>query len=282
MLAPEGDAVSWSRAFQVAKIPPQEKIVPTQPAASPVVNRLIDGLPGRQRDRVLEQCTTVQLVFGEVLCDAGALAKHVYFPLTGFISMVATVSNQPPLEMRMIGNEGMLGATLVLGVITSPLRAMVQGPGSALRMTVARFRRELRNSVELRRTLDNYLYVLFEQLAQTAACNSFHEVQARLARWLLMTHDRACGGRFRLTHLILADMLGVRRSAVTIAAGELQRRRIIHYTRGHISVLSRRGLEAASCECYAAAIEAYDRLLPSSASGDGQKSRPKDEYTDRG
>jgi CRP-like cAMP-binding protein len=169
--------------------------------------------------------------------------------------------------MSMIGNEGMLGATLALGVTTNPLRAVVQGSGSALRMTIARFRRELRTSAELRRTLDMYLYVLFEQLAQTAACNSFHEAQARLARWLLMTHDRAHGGRFRLTHLFLAEMLGVRRSAVTIAAGELQRRRLIHYTRGHISVLSRSGLEAASCECYAAALEAYDRCLPASANG---------------
>jgi len=258
----------------VAKILPQEKIVPARLPVSPVVNRLIEGLPGKQRDRLLEQCTPVQLAFGDILCDAGTAAKHVYFPLGGFISLVVTVSAEPPLEMSMIGNEGMLGATLALGVTTSPLRAVVQGSGSALRMTIARFRRELRNSAELRRTLDMYLYVLFEQLAQTAACNSFHEVQARLARWLLMTHDRAPGGRFRLTHLFLAEMLGVRRSAVTIAAGVLQRRRLIHYTRGHISVLSRSGLEAASCECYAAALEAYGRRLPASANGGREHVKP--------
>lgn len=237
--------------------------------ASPAVNRLIDGLPRRHRDRLLEQCTPVQLVFGDVLSDARAPAKHVYFPLTGFISLVASVSGEPPLEMGMIGNEGMLGATVTLGVNATPLRALVQGSGSARRLTIARFRRELGQCAELRRTLDSYLFVLYEQLAQTAACNSFHEVQARLARWLLMTHDRAHGTRFRLTHLFLAEMLGVRRSAVTIAAGELQRSRLIHYTRGRISVLSRRGLEAASCECYAAAVDAYDRRLPVSAKGGG-------------
>ena len=239
--------------------------MPARLPASPVVNRLIDRLPGKQRDRLLEQCTPVQLTFGDILCDAGTVMKHVYFPLGGFISRVASVSAQPPLEMNMIGNEGMLGATLALGVTTSPLRAVVQGSGSALRMTIAQFRRELRHSLGLRRTLNGYLYVLIEQLAQTAACNCFHDVQARLARRLLLAHDCAHGGRFRLTHLFLAEMLGVRRSAVTIAAGELQRRRLIHYTRGHIGVLSRSGLEAASCECYAAAIDAYDRRLPASA-----------------
>jgi CRP-like cAMP-binding protein len=251
----------------VARIPPQENVVPDLQLASPVVNRLIDGLPDEPRGRLLERCSPVRLVFGDVLCDAGAPAEHVYFPLTGFVSLVATVNGQPPLEMGMIGNEGMLGATLMLGVTTAPLRAVVQGSGSALRMTIAQFHRELSNGAELRRTLDSYLFVLYEQLAQTAACNSFHEVQARLARWLMMTHDRAHGARFRLTHLFLGEMLGVRRSAVTIAAGELQRRQLIQYTRGKVRVLSRRGLEAASCECYAAAIDAYDRRLPIGAIG---------------
>jgi CRP-like cAMP-binding protein len=251
----------------VAKISQQENVVPDLHSASPEVNRLIDGLPRRHRDRLLGQCTPVRLVFGDVLCDAGTPAKQVFFPLTGFISLVATVNGQPPLVMGMIGNEGLLGATLALGVTTTPLRAVVQGGGSAWRLSVTQFRRELSASAELRRTVDNYLYVVFEQLAQTVACNSFHEVQARLARWLLMTHDRAHGARFRLTHLFLAEMLGVRRSAVTIAAGDLQRRQLIQYTRGKISVLSRRGLEAASCECYAAAVDAYDRRLPVNAIG---------------
>jgi CRP-like cAMP-binding protein len=234
----------------------------TAPDPSPVVNRLIQSMPDSARARLLAHCTQEQLAFGEVLCETTKPIRHVYFPLTGFISLVAAVSGHRPLEMGMIGNEGMLGATLALGISAAPLQAIVQGAGTALRMTTAQFRLHLRGSPELQRTLNGYLYVLIEQLTQTAACNSFHEVQARLARWLLMTNDRAHGDRFHLTHQFLAQMLGVRRSAVTIAAGDLQRRQLIGYTRGQITVRSRRGLEQASCECYAAAVAAYARQLP--------------------
>lgn len=230
--------------------------------ATPVVNHLIQSMPSQARERLLAQCTPEQLVFGDVLCDSTKPIRHVHFPLTGFISLVAAVSGRRPIEMGMIGNEGMLGATLQLGINAAPLQAVVQGAGSALRITAAEFRTQLRKSPELQRTLDGYLYVLIEQLTQTAACNSFHEVQARLARWLLMTHDRAHSDQFHLTHLFLAQMLGVRRSAVTIAAGDLQRQQLIRYTRGQITVLSRRGLEQVSCECYAAAVNAYDRRMP--------------------
>lgn len=230
--------------------------------SSPGVNCLIQSLPSGTRAQLLAQCRPEQLVFGEVLSDPGKPIRHVHFPLTGYISLVATVSGHRPIEMGMIGNEGMLGATLTLGISTAPLRAVVQGAGSALRMTAAQFHLQLRQSPDLQRTLDRYLYVLIEQLAQNAACNAFHEVQARLARRLLMTQDRAHSDHFRLTHQVLAGMLGVRRSAVTIAAGELQRQQLICYTRGQITIRSRRGLEEASCECYAAAKDAYDRLLP--------------------
>lgn len=239
----------------------QETTVTTQ-FSTPVVNRLIQSMPENARTRLLAHCTPEQLVFGDVLCDSSKPISQVYFPLTGFISLVTTVSGRRPIEMGMIGNEGMLGATLQLGINAAPLQAVVQGAGSALRITAAEFRTQLRKSPELQRTLDGYLYVLIEQLTQTAACNSFHEVQARLARWLLMTHDRAHSDQFHLTHLFLAQMLGVRRSAVTIAAGALQRQQLIRYTRGQITVLSRQGLEEASCECYAAAVDAYDRQLP--------------------
>lgn len=228
-------------------------------AKSKVVNRLIQGLPRSERDRFLAGCTPVDLVFGEVLCEPDEPFKHVYFPLTGFISLVATVRAHQPLEMGLIGNEGMLGATLVLGVNTVPLRGVVQGSGRALRMSAARFRRELQRTPSLLRALSRYLYVLMAQLSQTAACTRFHEVAARLARWLLMTHDRAHADHFHLTHKFLADMLGVRRSGVTIAAGDLQRRDLIRYTRGEINILDRRGLEAASCECYGAVINDYAR-----------------------
>lgn len=227
----------------------------------PVVNRLIEGLSRRERSQFLEQCEPVDLVFGTVLCEPDEPFRHVYFPLTGFISLVAKVRSHPPLEMGLIGNEGMLGVTLVLGINAVPLQGVVQGSGSALRMSAAQFRRRTRDSPAFLRTLNHYLYVLMAQLSQTAVCTRFHEVEARLARWLLMTHDRSHADHFHLTHEFLADMIGVRRSGVTIAAGALQRRGLIRYTRGEIGILDRPGLEAASCECYAAVIDDYARLL---------------------
>lgn len=203
----------------------------------------------------------VDLSFGTILCEPDQRYRHVYFPLTGFISVVAKVGGHQPLEMGMIGNEGMLGVTLVLGIGVAPLRGVVQGSGSALRMTVAQLRRGLRDSPSLLRVLNRYLYVLMAQLSQTTICTRFHEVEARLARWLLMTHDRAHAGHFHLTHEFLADMLGVRRSAVTIAAGALRERKLISYVRGEIRVLSRQGLEAASCECYRAGVDDYTRVF---------------------
>lgn len=245
-------------------------------ATAPVVNRLIDNLPHAQRGRMLAQCTPIYMTFGEVLCDTGSDVTQVYFPLTGFISRVASVDGQQPLEMGLIGNEGMFGAMLALGINTTPLQGIVQGSGSALRMTASRFRRQLRESPALHAILDQYLYVLIEQLAQTAACNCFHAVRGRLARWLLMTHDRSPGDHFHLTHQFLAEMLGVRRSAVTIAAGKLQQQNLIRYTRGQISVLSRRGLEMASCECYIKSVKAYDRRLPMASShGRAGKTGPR-------
>ncbi len=243
--------------------------------STPVVNRLIDELPRKQRDRLLAHCTPVHMTFGEVLCDSGSRVTHVYFPLTGFISLVTNVNGQQPIEIGMIGNEGVLGATLALGISITPLQGVVQGSGSALRITSSQFRRQLQETPALQTILDHYLYILIEQLAQTAACNCFHEVRARLARWLLMTHDRSAGDDFHLTHQFLAEMLGVRRSAVTIAAGELQQQQLIRYTRGQINVLSRRGLEKASCECYARTVKAYDRQLPVAAHGRAGKTGPR-------
>lgn len=226
-----------------------------------VTNQLLAGLPRAERARVLSCCETVDLVFGTILCEPEQPLRQVYFPLTGFISLVAIVQGHPPLEMGLIGSEGMHGATLVLGVDAAPLRGVVQGSGTALRMSSAQLLRTLRDCPVLLRTIKRYLYVLMAQLSQTAGCTRFHEVEARLARWLLMTHDRAHADHFHLTHEFLADMLGVRRSGVTIAAGTLQRRKLISYTRGEISVLDRKGLEGASCECYDAVIDDYARLL---------------------
>lgn len=227
----------------------------------PIVNRLLEFLPRHARDRLLSECEPVSLVFDTVLCERGSSYRHVYFPLGGSISLVATVGAHPPLEIALIGNEGMLGATLVLGVDRARLRGIVQGAGSAWRIPAPRFRRAMRESPALRDVVMRYLFVVIAQLSQSTACTRFHEVEARLARWLLMTHDRAHADRFHLTHLFLADMLGVRRSAVTIAAGALQRRKLISYARGEIDVVDRKGLEAASCECYQNVIRDYQRMF---------------------
>lgn len=204
--------------------------------------------------------------FDECIGEKAMRIRHVYFPLSGYASLVISISGHKPLELNMIGNEGMLGAELVLGTRIAPYRSVVQGAGTALRLGVSAFARQLDSSPALRKICNRYFYVLVEQLAQSIACNCFHEVTQRLARWLLMSHDRAEGKDLELTHAFLAAMLGVRRSAVTIAAGHLQQEKLISYSRGQIRVLSRTGLEEVSCECYAASVKAYeDGLLASSS-----------------
>jgi CRP-like cAMP-binding protein len=226
-------------------------------APSRVANRLLSRLPRREHDWILRRGERVDLAFGTVLCQPDAPLSHVYFPVTATISLVMPVQGRKPLELGLIGSEGMLGATVALGINAMPLRAAVQGAGAALCLPATRFRRQLRHSPALLRRLNRHLYVLMAQLSQTAACTRFHGVEPRLARWLLETHDRAHGDRFQLTHEFLAGMLGARRSGVTIAAGDLQRRELISYSRGTIEVLDRRGLEAAACECYRAVAEDY-------------------------
>ena len=226
-----------------------------------IANNLIECLSRSERSRLLQRCEPVDLILGAILSETNQPFEHVYFPLTGFISLMMRVGEHPPLEMGLIGSEGMLGVTLVLGVNTAPLRAVVQGPGTALRMTAKQLRSEMRDSPALVGMLHRYLYVLMAQLAQTGACTHFHEIEPRLARWLLMTHDRAHADHFYLTHKYLADMLGVQRSAITIAAGSLQRKHLIEYSRGDICILDRGGLEAASCECYAAVMGDYARVF---------------------
>lgn len=227
----------------------------------PILNRLLEVLPRPVRDGLLAECEPVSLTFGTILCERGQPYRHVYFPLGGIVSDVATVGNHPPLEIALIGNEGMLGATLLLGITTAGSQSIVQGAGTAWRMPAAKFRRALRERPALRDVVGKYLYVLLKQLSQSTACTRFHEAEARLARWLLMTHDRSHADRFHLTHQYLADMLGVRRSAVTIAAGALHRRKLIRYARGNIEVVDRKGLEAAACECYQVVTGDYKRMF---------------------
>lgn len=232
---------------------------PTKPA--PAANRLLATLPRKDHQRFLAGCEPVELVFAEVLAEPGEPIRHVYFPTESFISLTTPTDSCANVEVGLIGDEGMLGISLILGVDVSPLHALVQGEGRALRMEAASFRRELELSSTLQPLLQRYLYVVMSQLAQTAACTRAHVVEARLARWLLMTQDRAHSDAFRLTHEFLAYMLGVRRAGVTKAAASLQNRKLISYTRGDITILHRGGLEAASCGCYEADITTYDRMM---------------------
>lgn len=227
-------------------------------------NLLLNHLPSKELKRVLMDCESVKLEFGNILCETTQPFCHLYFPLNSFISVVTTLRQHRPLELSLIGNEGMLGATLALGIDSAPNHAVVQGSGSALRISAMQLNRALCECPTLRRTLNRYLYVMLTQLSQNAACGHFHELEPRLAKWLLMAHDRAHSDRFYLTHEYLADMLGVRRSGVTIAAGALQLRQLIRYRRGQITILDRPGLEATACECYAALCEGYTRLLAAS------------------
>lgn len=224
-------------------------------------NRLLEALPSSDRRRMLAECEAVELVFADVLYTPRERLSHVYFPTASFISLIMAVDATTSLEVGLVGNEGMFGTPLVLGVDVSPVRAVVQGAGPALRMTAPAFCRELGRSHALQREADRFIFVQMSQLAQTAACTRFHVVEARLARWLLMTQDRAHADTFHVTQEFLALMLGVRRVGVTKAAGALQARHLIQYRRGDVTVLDRRGLKGASCGCYKADREAYDQIL---------------------
>jgi CRP-like cAMP-binding protein len=226
-----------------------------------ISNLLLDALPIGTQRRLLSSCDTVELEFNTRLSEACSTMRFAYFPLTSFVSLVTVLEEHRPLEVGLIGNEGMLGATVALGTSTSPLTTIVQGAGSALRVKICVLRKEIESDKALANLLKRYLFVGMVQLAQASGCLRFHSVEERLARWLLMTHDRSHADRFYLTHSFLADMLGVRRSAVTIAAGKLQQRRVISYSRGDIKVLSRRGLESTSCACYEASQLTHSRWL---------------------
>lgn len=215
-----------------------------------ITNQLLDGLPINIRQSILKECKEVHLQFGEILYEQGKNIPNVYFPLTGFVSLVSSSPEHPPLEMGLIGNEGMLGITSILGVNTAPDRAIVQGTGLSLSLEFKKLQNLMKSNPLLRQRLNDYLYIVLKQQSRSLACVRFHHILPRLARWLLMTHDRSHEKAFHLTHQFLADMLGVRRSGITVAAGTLQVKKLISYTRGEISVLDRSGLESEACECY--------------------------------
>lgn len=232
------------------------------PAHSTNVNNLlIAALPMEEQQRFLAGCEAVDLNYADCLCESGDPVHYVYFPENCSISLLACADGDTRLEVGLIGYEGLLGAFLTFGVDIFPFRALVQGTGTALRMSCGVFQCELKRCPVLQYELNRYMYVLMCQLAQMAACARFHVVEKRLARWLLMTQDRAHSNRFHMTHEFLASMLGVRRVGVTKAANALQQRELIHYSRGNIQILDRAGLEAASCECYHTNKAIYQRTF---------------------
>ena len=251
ILLPEAQAVlrgSSRRASRDSGRTKARRMAAVARASAP--NRLLAALPVKEYERLLACLEPVTLTYGEVLYEPGQRMPYVYFPNDCVVSLLTVIEGHRALEVGMVGREGMVGARLGLGIDTSSVRALVQGTGTALRIKSARFLREFRRSPALQRALFQFTDALMIQISQTAACNRFHVVQERLTRWLLMTRERVPSGEFHLTQEFLADMLGVRRVGVTSAAGALQRRKLIRYRRGIITILDQQGLEAACCSCY--------------------------------
>jgi CRP-like cAMP-binding protein len=220
------------------------------PSEASIANTLLAALPRKDYLGLLPGLEPVTLKFGEVLHEPGVPIRHVYFPIDCVISLLTTVEAHHALEVGLVGHEGMVGISLALGTDVSSVRALVQATGTAMRMNAARFHETFQQCLPLQRELYRYAYAKLALARQTVACNAFHAVEARLARWLLMTSDRARSEEFFLTQTFLADMLGVRRTTVNEAARPLRRRKLISYSRGKIRILDRKRLEAAACGCY--------------------------------
>ncbi len=231
----------------------------------PADNLLIRQLPRTARKHLLDQCEPFELVLSADLSVRGQPLSHAHFPIEGFISLVIDVDQYPALEVGMVGREAMLGAELLLGQAKAPWRALVQGPGHSWRIGAVALRRECATSPALLHLVQTILLVRLHQQALASACERFPMIGPRLARWLLMSQDRAQNDRFHVTHESMALMLGVRRVGVTVAAGEFQHSGLIRYHRGELTVLDRGALEARACSCYAAdqaLHQALFRALP--------------------
>jgi CRP-like cAMP-binding protein len=230
-------------------------------AADPHANRLLGLLPRADYARLRPHLQPFPLAYRQSLYRANRPIGFVYFIETGVGSLVNTMANGDAAEVGTIGNEGMVGLPLVLGDDRAPTSVYVQVPGAGLRMTASLFTRELARSPSMRVVMLRYAHAVFNQVAQSAACNQFHTIQQRCCRWLLMTHDRMPSDEFLLTQEFLAMMLGVQRTGVTAAAGALQRAGLIRYRRGNVTIIDRRGLLDRACECYAISKKEFDRLL---------------------
>jgi CRP-like cAMP-binding protein len=222
-----------------------------------IPNRLLGALPRTEYQKLLPLLEPVKLAFGGILYESHAQIRHVYFPNDCFVSMLTTVDAGRAAEVGIIGSEGMIGVPMALGVAVSPFRAVVQGAGTAMRMRTVDFRRNFGNSSALKREVFLFTHLLMIQIAQTAACNRFHVVTQRMARWILMTRDRVNSNEFPITQEFLALMLGVRRVGVSAAMCVLRERKLIGYRRSTITILDHEGLIAAACVCYKTVRDIY-------------------------
>ncbi len=229
--------------------------------SAPVRNRLLASLPSDVLAQLLPKLSPVALAMRQTLYNPDAAIEAVYFPEAGMVSLVSNLNDGMQAEVGLVGRESMLGTPLLSGVDSSFVEAMVQMPGTALRMGIAEFRQELEANAPFRVVLLRYSEALQAQIMQTAACNGRHELEQRLARWLLMAHDRADWEELPLTQEFMAMMIGVHRPSITVTAGILQRAGLIRYSGGRVTVLDRSSLEAASCECYGAVRQRFAALL---------------------
>ncbi|NOT14483.1 MAG: Crp/Fnr family transcriptional regulator [Methylotenera sp.] len=228
----------------------------------PHLNHLLDALLVADYDRLFPNLELIELPLGKVLCESGEKLKHVYFPTTSIISLLYVMEDGASAEIAVVGNEGMLGVPILLGGDTTPSRAVVQSAGHGYRMKAHVLKNEFNQAGPFQRLLLRYTQALITQMSQTAVCNRHHSVEQQLCRWLLLSIDRLSGDELNMTQELIANMLGVRREGVTEAAGKLQYAGLIHYSRGHIKVIDRKGLEAKCCECYQVVKDEFDRLLP--------------------
>lgn len=227
-------------------------------------NQILSALTPEEYESLSPHLEYVELPLGKVLYEMEEPIRHVYFPLSGTVSIVTVLRDGGSVEAGVVGKEGMVGMPLVLGVeAPANHRAQVQMVGSAVKIKAAPFVNEFKSSERIRSLLLSFLHAFITQISQTVACNGMHRIEDRLARWLLSCHDRASGDVLELTQEFIAQMLGVRRAGVSVAATRLEERGLIRHKRGHIEILDRAGLEAASCECYEVVRQEYERLLRS-------------------
>lgn len=220
------------------------------PSQLPIPNKLLSALPRSDYQRMAAELEVVELVEGQVLSEPGDVLRHVYFPGSALLSLLTLVDGNEVFAVGLVGREGMTSVACALGSQISPFRTLVQSSGHALRMKTRAFVREFHACEKLRDVVLQYVLSLTVQIAQTAACNRFHVIEERLARWLLMTRDRLASDHFHMTHEMLGHLMGVRRVGVTNAAHALKERHLIDYSRGAIDIIDGAGLQAAACSCY--------------------------------